>query len=494
MDSRKKVFENSFLYIFSSLLVKAINFLLLPIYTYFLTPEDYGITNMVASFSGVAIYIIAFSLYSSVIRFYVDYKDDRERLKRFFGSIIIFVFISGIVFFLLVILFRHQIIEWFFEGIPFFPYILISISTLIFSTLHLIHQNILKGMQEGKKLIIINLIVFFFTVLLNLLFICIFKFGALGVLLTTLIINVLYIFVLVFDLIKNNLIKFCLDFNLLKAALKYSIPILPHDISTQIAQFASRVFINKTDSLANVGIYSVSNHFGSVIDLIQASFNQAFQPWFFETMKERNDESCINIISLSSFLMIIYTFIYMGIGLFSQEVIILLLPKSYALAWTVIPILVLGFSVKSIYYFYVNILFYYKKAVRVLFISTITGSLIDIILAYYLVPHYGMYGAAIAFVFAKIIVVIIVVFLSKRFDDIGYRVLNMLKIIIPSLIFMGIGLYLSYTKYLTSFSWTNLAFKLLVCVLYMIFVFFTNIKYVINAIKVFKNFKFHKKS
>ena len=51
MSAKSKVLENSFLYTFSSLLAKAVGFLLLPVYTLFLTPEDYGITNLVNSFT-----------------------------------------------------------------------------------------------------------------------------------------------------------------------------------------------------------------------------------------------------------------------------------------------------------------------------------------------------------------------------------------------------------------------------------------------------------
>lgn len=43
--------------------------------------EDYGITNLVNSFNGVLTFVIAFSLYSAVIRFYVDYKNDQEQLN-----------------------------------------------------------------------------------------------------------------------------------------------------------------------------------------------------------------------------------------------------------------------------------------------------------------------------------------------------------------------------------------------------------------------------
>lgn len=148
MNSRRKVFENSFLYIFSSLLVKAINFLLLPLYTYFLTTEDYGIINLVTSFSNVGIYIIGLSLYSAILRFYVDYKDDKEKLKKFYGSIFTFIFLSGIVFFIIVIIFRNQVINLFFNGVSFFPYVFIGILSLIFISLHEAHQSVLKGMQQ----------------------------------------------------------------------------------------------------------------------------------------------------------------------------------------------------------------------------------------------------------------------------------------------------------------------------------------------------------
>ena len=97
MTTRKKVLENSFLYIFSSLLVKAVGFLLLPIYTLFLTTDDYGVTNLVTGFLNVATFIVAFSLYSAAIRFYIDFKDDRIKLKRLYGTIISFVLILFIV-------------------------------------------------------------------------------------------------------------------------------------------------------------------------------------------------------------------------------------------------------------------------------------------------------------------------------------------------------------------------------------------------------------
>ena len=75
------------------------------------------------------------------------------------------------------------------------------------------------------------------------------------------------------------------------------------------------------------------------------------------------------------------------------------------------------------------------------------------------------------------------VYISKLYDDAGYSVIKMLSIIIPSLLFMVMGLYFSYTKYLTVFSIKNLAYKILVLFMYILFIYFTNKKGINKILK-----------
>lgn len=483
MSTKKKVLENSLFYVVSSLLVRAIAFFLLPIYTYFLTPDDYGMVNLITSFIDVATFIIAFSLYSAAIRFYTDYKGDRTKLKRLYGTIISFVIISGIISLIIAIIFRNSVVSIFFDGIAFFPVVFLAFLFLIFLSLHTMHQSILQGMQQGKKLAQLNLTVFTLAAALKILIIGYFKLGVLGYLLAQLIVYIAYFIYMVFDLKKYDMVEWTVDLPILKETLKYSIPLMPHNLSTRIASWASRIFINSSGTRADVGLYSIAMNFGNIIDVIQVAVNKAFQPWFFEMMSKNDEESKKETVNLSYALLVFYSFIYMGIGLFSQEVVILMTNKSYMLAWTVIPILVVGFSIKSMYYFYVNIIMFHKEATNKLFIATIIGSFANIFLAYLLVPYYEMYGSAIAFVLAKIIITSIVIYMSRLYDDIGFSVIKMLCIIVPSLIFMVGGLYFSYTKCLTTFSLNNLFYKILILVAYTLFVYLTNRKVIEKVYK-----------
>ena len=104
--------------------------------------------------------MVSFLVYAAIPRFYVEYKDDQVKIKTLFGSIVIFTFISGIVFLIVSILFSSVIVRFLFTGVSFYPYVLIALVTLLFQSLHTIHENILKAIQNGKFLATLSIIVF----------------------------------------------------------------------------------------------------------------------------------------------------------------------------------------------------------------------------------------------------------------------------------------------------------------------------------------------
>jgi len=483
MSGKKTVLKNSFYYTFSSFLVKAFGFFLLPIYTAYLSPNDYGITNLVHSFLGVATFLVSFSLYAAIPRFYVEYKDDQVKIKTLFGSIVIFTFISGIAFLIVSILFSSVIVRFIFTGVSFYPYVLIALVILLFQSLHTIHENILKAIQNGKFLAILSIIVFLVQTSITIIFVVILGLGPVGVLLSQAIISFIYSIFMIFDLRKRNLLSFSFDLKILKRALAYSIPIIPHNLSTSIASFISKIFINNSKSLATVGLYGIAMQFGSLIDLFQTSVNKAFSPWFYSVLHDGKGKSDIDQMEFAKILLSLYSIIYLGIGLFSQEAILFMTHSRYALAWKVVPILVIAFSVKSIYYFYVNILFYHQEAAKRIFYASLTGSFLDIILSAILIPLYGMYGAALSFLIAKICIVAIVVMLCRKYNHGMFRLLGMIKTILPSIILIGVGQIYSYTKYETVFSLSNMLYK---CVIFGAYLVYILIRYKSQIFKLVK--------
>ena len=140
-SSGRKVLINSIIYSCSGLLLKCFSFFLLPLYTVYLTTEDYGINSVITSFISTASFIVAFSLFSAVMRFYVDLKEEPEKLKRFYGTISLFVFFSGTAFAVVLTIFRQFTSKYLFSGIDYYPFILVALISLVFNCEYTIFDN-----------------------------------------------------------------------------------------------------------------------------------------------------------------------------------------------------------------------------------------------------------------------------------------------------------------------------------------------------------------
>ena len=470
----KRVLGNSLIYTVNDLLLKAFTFFLLPLYTAYLSTEDYGTTNLVNSFTQVSSYIIVFSLFMSVPRFYVEYKQDQEKIKRYFGTMILFSFVSGFGFLLLFVAFNKVLTALVFEGIPFYPVVLVALLGLVFACVYTMYSRILYAMQDAKRVVITSLSFFFVNFGFTFLMVVDKGMGAYGVLLATMITNILFCAYVLIDLTHRKLIVFRIDKAILKETLQYSIPIIPHNISTNIAQLVSRIFINNWFELSVVGLFGLASQFGTLTDIAQSSMNSAFQPWFFSQIKEGGKERSASVRQMAYAIAWLSGLIFLLIALFSQEVILLFLNPNYRQAWTVVPLCVVTFAVKSAYYPYINLLLYEKKASRLVFITTVSSSLVNIGLSALLIPMLNMYGSSLADIIAMIIRVAVAVIIARKFNIVGFRFTSFAKIVLVVVLLSGAGLYLSYTQYMYSVSLLNILLKLLVVALYMGIVAYAN--------------------
>ncbi|WP_162011071.1 lipopolysaccharide biosynthesis protein [Streptococcus sp. S784/96/1] len=463
----KKLFGNSMIYAICGIGVKCFSFFLIPIYTSYLTTADYGMTSIVGSFLTTSSFITALSLFSAVLRFYVDLKNDERQLRRFYGTIITFVFLFSIVVSIVLIIGKSLLLKYVLIDMDFYPTVMITIVSMIFYCQYSIYENILKSQQKATEYAIVMISYVILTVVLNLFFIIQLKMGGNGVLLANLLSYVIYFIYFIGRLICTKQIEFCIDKRLLKEALKYSIPIIPHNLSTQIAILISKILIGTTDTVAMVGLFSIASQFGNIADTIQGYVSTAYGPWFYEQLSAKQEGITTHIRRVSNMLTLVIGFFMLGISLFSHDYIVLFLHKSYALAWIYVPLLVSVFLIKIIYYFYVEVLFFYKSASRLLFIATLSSSFLNVIISYFSIQSFGVLGSIIADIIAMLVRVAIVVYISRKFSDVGLKLGDFIKNIGFILTMMIIGLSWTYMYYQTSFSILEFLYRCMIIVMYL---------------------------
>lgn len=457
-NSIKRVILNSGLYSITSIFQKAIGFFLLPLYTIFLTPKDYGITGLVNSFTGVLSMLFTLSLTGAVTRFYYEYKDEPDKLRDFWGSIIVFVMLNSIVLSLTIIFFKDIFVVPFIKGIEFSPYILIGILTVVVTPVYNIYQSILQTKEDAKTYSINSSLYFLAMLILNIMFIVVFKWGATGQLLAYLLVGCIFAIYSIYELLKKKIIKLTFNKHYIFQALRYSIPLIPHLMSGSLAIFVSRLFLNNTASTAELGLFNVGAQFLIIIDTLQMSVNNAYVPWFYGIMKDGKEEH-YQVIKFADFLLKINCVLSLAIALFSKEIIQIFTESSYTMAWIVIPVLMVAYQIRGIYLFYVNTLFYNKKASRFIFIATLSGNIISIILSALLTSRFGTMTPAIVMVFEKTVTTTIVILMSRKFEPVDFKLNKLIMYVLILTSSTAIGLIFDIQDPVGNPSVLNIVYK-----------------------------------
>ena len=423
--STKRVIKNSIIYTITSIIQNAITFLLLPLFTAYLTPEAYGIVGMTTIFISFSSIFILLSLHGAATYYTYEIMDDKEKIKILWGTIFTFVVTNALVIFLIILLFHQYSIDLFMKGITFYPYLLIGTSTAVLSSIYMLYQCYLQTMQDGRKYGLNSISFFLVNLILTLIFVVVLRMAALGILLAVLVTNL--IFAAYTFIVFVPKIKLGVDKTVISKTLIYSLPLLPHSLSGWIMTMVDRIFLNSMKTTAAVGIYSVGFQFGSIMGLIAGAVNQAYVPWFFQMLK-KGTEGEEKIIKFSEITVVFYSWIALNISLFSKDILNILVSGSFKQGWVVVPIITFSNVFSGFYYLFVNVLF--EKNTKLVTVVTFCGAVINITLNVILIPRYNYIGSAIANFIGLFFTSIIAYLISRKVRKINFPVFKMYSICI----------------------------------------------------------------
>lgn len=454
----KNVLKNSALYTVCTITCKAIGFILLPIYTTFLTGEEYGIANTVIAFTSTFDIVVMLALREALIRFYSSYSNEERR--GFVGTVVVTVVSNGCFVALLLIATHNIWNDWFLSGVDFYPIVLCGILTLVFETVYITYQSVLQSRQDGRGYLINGVFYGVLQAVMNVIFIAFFRFGVLGVVLGAMCSNAVFALYGIVRMLKKRYMTFTFSKKMCVSSLKYSVPFIPYNLSLPIANFISKVLLNRNASYAATGLYTVSSQISSIMSLVQQSLNLAFRPWFNEQMNT-GIIGRKNIREFSGLMFSLNSFVCIMVALFSQEAILLFTSQEYHAAWRVVPILVMALEIEFVYYIHALTIMYDMKASKFIAICSITGSLSNVLLASYLIPAISSYGAAAATLIAKIIMSIVTVCYSRKVNKVDFNMPKMIRQIFFTTLIICLGLLYPLIMKIEGFDLINIACKIL---------------------------------
>ena len=270
----KRLSKNSLGFSIGLILTNAIGFILLPVYTRYLTPADYGIISVAGVVSAILSIICIFGMRGAISRFYFDYYKDPGELREYLSTICITVFTLSFSLILIISLFGEPLFTLIIPDIPFYPY-LDLVLWMTFLGFPLNFAFILLQVRERPFFYsFINISKFLLTTICILFFVIIYMEGALGSLKGQLIGAFIFFFVGIALLWKD--IGLVFNPYKLRESLEFGLPMIPHELAGWTSSMIDRIFLSNYSTLTVVGLYSLGYQFGCILSFVTTAINFAY--------------------------------------------------------------------------------------------------------------------------------------------------------------------------------------------------------------------------
>lgn len=391
---KNHLIKNTIYYSIGEILPRVISFIMLPIYTRYLSPVDYGIISYTQTII-VFLYVLgAFSLNSYVLRYYFIHSEEWDR-KVLLGTVQLAIIFLNLIIFIAAFFSMPHIISNYGIQIPWDPYFKIAFIVNLLDSLSIIPFVIYRVRQDAVKFVTLGLTRTFLTVGLTVYFVCFQDKGVLGVFLAQL--YVIIPFALIYLVVMNHYATWKFRFDYLMEGIRFSAPLIPGSICFLLLSVSDRVILERHVGIDELGIYNVACQISLALNIVIQSGYKAIEP---ELFRRYGTEGFYDFIGKTQ--RFFFCTIYIGafvLCLFAQEVFFLMTSESFYKGYMLVPALVVGVIMTGQNVIYGGIL-QGERRTKVLGAATMVGAIVSVSLNICLIPYIGTYAAAFASAFS----------------------------------------------------------------------------------------------
>lgn len=380
--------RTSGVYVLTNVVNRAIPFLLLPVLTRYLTPEDYGIVAMYTVALGIAAPLVGMATDAAIGRQY--FERDSLDFPNYVANCLYIAVASTLVLAVVVLLFGSHIGELF--SVPerwVWTLVPLALMRYLGATLLVLWQMQLKPKQYGA----FSAAQTFLTVGVSLGLIVGLGFGWQGRIIGDLAAAGVTGTVAIVVLVRGGWIRHGRNRTHVEHALRYAGGLIPHIYGALLIGATDRVFITNMVGVAETGLYAVGVQVASLITVMEHSFNQAWAPWLFGALKEGDAERLSRISSFIRIYNVVILVAALALAVVAPWLLGFLVSAEFAGSVQFVFWLALGAAFSGMYKMVVNQIFYVNRTYLLAMVTLVTG-LVNVVLNYVLIRAHGAVGAA----------------------------------------------------------------------------------------------------
>jgi O-antigen/teichoic acid export membrane protein len=369
---------------------RGVGFLMIPLYTRYLTPADYGIIELVELFVMISTVCFGLSVVGdSAVRIYHEQRDEEGR-GTVVSSAILIVAMLGACLAATAALASGRLSLWIFSTPKYAALIRAAFVALLFSSitdLALVYQQI---RQRACFFVVFSVCQLAVTVALNIYMIGYVRLGVWGFVTSKLMVSGVSAGVLLWRVFHEITCRF--EWQVVRRMIGFGGPLILSSASVFIIHFSDRFFLNHFATLADVGVYALAYKMGFLVTyLVGQPFGNVWNVSLFAYATEAGWKQNFARVSvcLTCFLVMAAT----GVAVFAHGMLAITTNESYGSAAFLAPIIAFGYAFREIGDFFRGMLFINK---RVLLFGRITMgcAFLNLALDLVLIRKYGATGAA----------------------------------------------------------------------------------------------------
>ena len=462
----KQLAKDSAIYGGADFVSKIVSFFTFPFIARALNPESFGFVELIMTSTALIAVVGNVGLNNSVQRFYWDSDVDQIEQKKvvssgFFSLLGLFLALFIIISFVILVFFPELGTEFNFTWVGVFSALVLMMGGQW--TQYLL--DVLRLQFKAWEYFTISIISRVFSSILGLIFVVVYSTGIDGFLVAQASVVIL-VLPLAFYFVRKDFGIVYISKKWIVELFKFGYPFIFSSLAYWVFSSQDRWMLASMSSVNEVGIYSVSFRFASVLMFISAAFGQAWSPFAMKLRVDRPTDYRELYGDILLILFFIMVFLGAVISLFSGEIIATLLGEKYIDSGLSLIVLVFSIVFQSTQQITGLGISLEKKTILFVHLSWITAGL-NFIFNYLLIPYYGSLGASFATLISCMFLSGGYLYFTQKLHPIYFSYKKLVILILISVLILISSLFLFTTEFLF---WTTLI-KVGLLILFLMFGF-----------------------
>ena len=411
----QELLRHSAIYGLGSIVARVVAVLLLPLYTRYLSPSDYGLIETLVALSAVLTALVAQGMKSAFFRFYFDSAEPARRhlvVRTAFWYVLAAstaVLVAGVAL--------AQPISWLLFDTRSHDGLVIAAFVGLWAAMNYEQMtSLFRVEQRSTAYVAATLTNVAITIAATILLVVVFDKGPLGVLVGNLTGTlIVYAALLAYN---RQALGLQFDRSLLREMNRFGLPLVPSAVALWLTNFSDRFFLIKLADAHEVGLYSIGVRIASAIVLLLTAFRMAWPAFAYSIEDDREAKRTYSFVL--TYVVYVCCWLALTLGLLAPWILKVITTKPFYPAQNVVAPLAFGVAAFGAYVV-VQIGTGRARQTRSNWLVTGAAAIVNVALNLALIPAYGRMGAAIAMVTAYTLLFVGMAWRAQRVFPVAYQ-------------------------------------------------------------------------